>query len=190
MLSTFVLSCLSVMLVYCGQTVGWIKMKLDTEVGLGPGHIVLDGDPAPKGACIAPIFCHLCCGQRARWIKMQLGTEVGFGSGDNVLDGDPEPPKKRHSPPLFCPCLMWPNDWMDQDANWYDGRPRPRPYRVRCGPSSPSKGAQPSILVPCLLWPNGRLSQPLLSTCYILIVYKHIITVIVIIYLLEIKTKK
>jgi len=39
-------------LVYCGQTVGWIKMKLSTEVGLGPGHIVLDGDPAPlpKGA--------------------------------------------------------------------------------------------------------------------------------------------
>jgi len=41
------LSILSVTLVYCGQTVGWIKMKLGTEVGLGPGHIVLDGDPAP-----------------------------------------------------------------------------------------------------------------------------------------------
>ena len=34
--------CLSVWkLVYCGQTVGWIKMKL------GYGHTVLDGDPAP-----------------------------------------------------------------------------------------------------------------------------------------------
>jgi len=33
--------------VYCGQTVGWTKMKLDMEVGLGSGHIVLDGDPAP-----------------------------------------------------------------------------------------------------------------------------------------------
>jgi len=40
--------CLDVMLVYCGQTVGWIKMKLGVEVGLGPGHIVLDGDPAPN----------------------------------------------------------------------------------------------------------------------------------------------
>jgi len=39
--------CLSVTLVYCGQTVGWIKMKLSVEVGVGPGHIVLDGDPAP-----------------------------------------------------------------------------------------------------------------------------------------------
>jgi len=39
--------CLSVTLVYCVQTVGWIKMKLGMEVGLVPGHIVLDGNPAP-----------------------------------------------------------------------------------------------------------------------------------------------
>jgi len=31
---------------YCGQTVGWIKMPLGMEVGLSPGHIVLDRDPA------------------------------------------------------------------------------------------------------------------------------------------------
>jgi len=39
--------CLCVTLVYCGQTVGWIKMKLGMQVGLGPGHIVFDGEPAP-----------------------------------------------------------------------------------------------------------------------------------------------
>jgi len=39
--------CLSVTLVYCGQTVGWIKVKLGMQVGLSPGHIMLDGDPAP-----------------------------------------------------------------------------------------------------------------------------------------------
>jgi len=38
------LSCLlvclySLTLVYCDQTVGWIKMKLGTEVGLGPGNV-------------------------------------------------------------------------------------------------------------------------------------------------------
>ena len=38
---------LSVTLVHCGQTVGRIKMKPGTQVGLGPGHIVLDGDAAP-----------------------------------------------------------------------------------------------------------------------------------------------
>jgi len=39
--------CLSVTLVYRDQMVGWIKMKLGMLVGLGPGHIGLDGDPAP-----------------------------------------------------------------------------------------------------------------------------------------------
>jgi len=33
--------------VYCGQMVGWIRMPLGMEVGLGPSHIVLDGDPFP-----------------------------------------------------------------------------------------------------------------------------------------------
>jgi len=49
--------CLSVTLVYCGQTVGWIKMPLVTMVDLGPGNIVLDGDQAPpteRGTAAAP----------------------------------------------------------------------------------------------------------------------------------------
>ena len=33
--------------VYCGQMARWIKMPLGREVDLGPGDIVLDGDPAP-----------------------------------------------------------------------------------------------------------------------------------------------
>ena len=52
-----VLSCLT--LVYCGQTVGRIKMKLGRKVGLGPGHIVLDGNPRPpppKGHSPHPNF--------------------------------------------------------------------------------------------------------------------------------------
>ena len=32
--------------VCCGQTAGWIKMPLGTEVGLCPGNIVLDGGPS------------------------------------------------------------------------------------------------------------------------------------------------
>jgi len=39
-----VLSVLSVMLVYCGQMVGRIKMKLGMQVGLGPGHITVRYD--------------------------------------------------------------------------------------------------------------------------------------------------
>jgi len=37
----------SVTLAYCGQTAGWIKMPLGTEVRLGGGHIVLDMDLTP-----------------------------------------------------------------------------------------------------------------------------------------------
>jgi len=43
--------------VYCGQMAGWMKSPLCTEVDLGPGHIVLDGVPAPaKGAQQPPSF--------------------------------------------------------------------------------------------------------------------------------------
>jgi len=76
---------------YCGQTVGWIKMKLGMQVGLGPGHIVLDGDQLlPQKGVTAPQFsAHVFCGQTAGWIKMPLGTEVG---GNIVLHGDLAPP--------------------------------------------------------------------------------------------------
>jgi len=53
-----VLSCLyvslSVTLVYCSQTVRWIKIKPGLQVGLGPDHIVLDGDPAPLPKAAQP----------------------------------------------------------------------------------------------------------------------------------------
>ena len=39
------LSCLSVTLVHCGQTVGWIKTKLGTQIGLSTGQTVLDANP-------------------------------------------------------------------------------------------------------------------------------------------------
>ena len=80
------LSVLSVTLVYCGQTVERIKMKLGTDVGLGPGDIVFDRDPAPppKGAQHTQFSAHVC-GQTAGWMKMPLGMEVGLGSGDIVL---------------------------------------------------------------------------------------------------------
>jgi len=84
------LFCLSVTLVYCGQTVGWIKIPLGIDIGLGADHIVLDVDPGPpsrKRAQQLPQFsAHVDCSQTAGLIKMPLDTEVGFGPGDIVLD--------------------------------------------------------------------------------------------------------
>ena len=126
MLSVHCPVCLSVTLVHCLQTVGWIKMKLGTQVGLGPGHNVLDGDPAPpplKGHC-PPIFrpyllrLNGCMDQDATW----------FG-------GRPRPsrlcviwrprspsPKRGRRPQILGLCLLWPNGWMDQDGTWHGGR--------------------------------------------------------------------
>jgi len=135
--------------VYCGQMARWIKIPLSTEVGLGSRYIVLDRDPAPPKRGTAPQFsAHVYYGQTAVWIKMPLGTEVGLGPGNIVLDGDPAPlpSKKRHSLPIFGPCILWPNGWMDQDATWYRGRPRPRQHCVRWEPSlpfTPKKGHSP-----------------------------------------------
>jgi len=56
--------CLYATLVYCGQSVGWIKMPLGMEVGLGPGGTVLDGDPASpmeRGTAAATLFGPLAC---------------------------------------------------------------------------------------------------------------------------------
>ena len=43
---------------YCDQMAGWIKMPFGTEVGFGPGHIVLDGDPSPpeRGTAAPPPY--------------------------------------------------------------------------------------------------------------------------------------
>jgi len=77
-------------------------MALGTEVGLGLGHIVVDGDPAllPQRGETPPHFsAHFYCGQRARCIKMPLGMEVGLSPGDSVLDGDQAPSPKRGGVP-------------------------------------------------------------------------------------------
>ena len=94
--------------VYCGQTAGWIKVALGTEVGLSPGDFVLDGDPAPlqKGGGPSPLptkgaepplqfSANFYCAQTAGCITMPLGVEVGLSPGDFVFDGDPAPSRKR-----------------------------------------------------------------------------------------------
>jgi len=64
---------------YCGQTAGCIKMPLGMEIGLGPGHIVLEGLSSPQRKGHSPRFsAHIYCGQTA---------------GNIVLDGDTAPPK-------------------------------------------------------------------------------------------------
>jgi len=107
------LSVLSVTLVYCCQTVGWIKMKFGLQVGLGPGHIVLDGDPASpplKGGRAPPIFDPYLLwpngwmDEDATWYGGRPQPRphcVRRGSGCSPATG------AQQLPPLFGPCLLW-----------------------------------------------------------------------------------
>ena len=74
-------------------------MTLGMEVGLGPRHIVLDGDQpsSPKKGQSPQFLAHFYCGQTATCIKMPLGMEVGLSPGDFVLDVDPASLRKRHT---------------------------------------------------------------------------------------------
>ena len=152
--------------VYCGQTAGWIKMVLVTEVGLCPGVCVrwVPARLCKKGA--EPQFsAHVYCGQTAAWIKMPLGTtDVGLGPDDIVSDGDPAPSPKRGRSPQFSAlvyCGHWPNGWMDEDGTWHGGRPWSSLHCARWGHSSPpqKRGQSPPIFGPSLLWPEGWMHQ-------------------------------
>jgi len=149
---------------YCGQTVGRIKMKLGTQVGLGPGHSVLGGDPAsasPKGGAEPPIF-----GTYPLWSNGWMDQDATwYGSRPRprrlcVRWGPRSPAQKGgRAPQILSPCLLWPNGWMDQYETWHADRHRPWPHCVRWGPSSPSpKGGQTAELPP-IFWPNGWIDQ-------------------------------
>jgi len=113
-----------VTLVYCGQTVGWIKMKLGMQVGLGPGHIVLDGDQAPKKGAEPPIF-----GPFQSWPNGWMYQDTTW------YGGRPQP--RRH-------CVRWGLRTHLPSPKGYGGRPQPRRLCGRWGPSSPpGKRAQP-----------------------------------------------
>jgi len=77
-------------------------------------------------------------------MKMPLGTEVGLGPDDIVLDRDPATPSPKRSTdlfPIFGPCLLWQNGWMDKYDTWHGGGPWSRPHCARWEPSChPLKG--------------------------------------------------
>jgi len=129
--------CLSVMFLYCGQTVGWTKMKLGMEVGLSSGHIVLDGDPAPplpKKGARRPIFGQtvadlIYCGA--------LASNAGFAfCGCNMtFCGPPEHTSRVASGASLdrglighCTCGHPLNPPLPPDSHQ---RPQPGPFRPR-----------------------------------------------------------
>ena len=64
-------------------------MPLGMDVGLGPSEFVLHGVRA----------------------KMALSVEVSLGPGHIVLGTQLLPQNGAQQPPLFDPCLFWPNSF-------------------------------------------------------------------------------
>jgi len=98
--------------VYCAQTAGWIKMPLGTQVGLGTGDIVLDGDPTPpqKGAQQPPTFGQ-CPLPRNGWLDKDSTWYGGRPRARPhcVRLGPSSPHGKWHSSPpaTFRLTLLW-----------------------------------------------------------------------------------
>ena len=124
-------------------------MKLGMQVGLGPGHIVLDGDPAPpltKGH--SPLLSAQYLLRPNGWMVQDatlIRRAVGLGLSDIVLDGDPTPFPKREQSPQFSAHV-----YCGQTAAWIkmplgmavglgpghivlDGDPAPLPQKSKGG---------------------------------------------------------
>jgi len=106
--------------VHCGQTAVCIRIPmLGTVVGLSLGDVVLDGDPALPPKRHIPQFWPMSV--VAKWLdrlRCNLVWRYASAQATLCLMGTLIPGKKGHSPhPIFGRCLLWPNGWMDQDAN-------------------------------------------------------------------------
>jgi len=74
-------------------------MPLGTKVGLGPGNVVLDADPALPARGTAPNFRPMSVvAKRLDGSRCHLVTKVSLGPGHVVFDGDSAPPKGAHIP--------------------------------------------------------------------------------------------
>ena len=127
------------MTVHCGQTVGRTKTKLGTQVGLGPGYIVLDGDPAPpppKGHS-PPIFG-----------PYLLRLNGCMDQGVTWYGGRPRPRRlcirwvPRSPSQNVGPCLLRLNGWMDEDDTYMEVGLGPGHIVLDGDPAAPKKGAQ------------------------------------------------
>jgi len=115
--------CLSVLSV-CDVGVLWPKGWMDQDETWHGGrsrpwpHCVRWGlrSLPQSGHSLPQFLAHVCHGQTAVWIKLSLAREVGLGPGDIVRWGPSSPLHKGGTapPPLFGPCLLWPNGCPSQ----------------------------------------------------------------------------
>jgi len=109
-------------------------MKLGMQVGLGPGHIMLNGiQLLPRSGTTPSIF-----GPCLLWPNGWMDQDVTWCGGRprprrhcvRWGSSSPPPPQKKAGASVL-PCNFRPmsivamNDWMGEDATWYGSRPHP-----------------------------------------------------------------
>jgi len=135
------------------------------EVDLGPGHILLDGDPAPspKRAQPRPIFgpCLLwpngCMDQGATWYRGRRRSRRYC-----VRQTPNSPPTKKENggraAPTFRPIYCGQTaEWIKMPLGTEVGRGIQLPPPTKKGHSNPHFG-------PCQLWPKGWMDQDVIGT--------------------------
>jgi len=63
-----------------------MKMPLGTKVGLGPGHIVLHGDPPPPKGAQSQFSAHVYCGQTVAQLLLSTCYRAATVHGKAVQD--------------------------------------------------------------------------------------------------------
>ena len=126
-------------------------MPLSTEVGLGPGDIVLDGDQKRGHSTLH--FCPFLLWpngwmvQDAVWYR----TVVDLGQCHTVLDGDSFPQKGGTAAPTFRFTSVVANRPLGTEVGLGPGD-----IVLDGDPADPAERAHsPPFFGPCLLWPNG-----------------------------------
>jgi len=140
------------------------------EVGLGPCHIVLYGDPAalPKKGAEPQFSAHFTVAKRLDASRIDAtwygGTEVGLSPGDFVFDGDPATPRKKGIPTstqflahVYCGQTA---GYMKTPLGTELNLGPARPHCIRQGPSYPRNWghSSPPLFGACLLWPRSPIS--------------------------------
>jgi len=102
---------------------GWMNQDetWHAGIGLGPSHTVLDGDPALPSS--PQFLAHVCYGAMSVMAKGLDGSRCHLlGRQISVLATlcymGTQPTAQWDTGPIFGPCVLWPNGWIDQYGTW------------------------------------------------------------------------
>jgi len=91
-------------------------MPLSRELGLGPGHIVFDRDPAPpKKGAQSPNFWPMClAAKRLDGSRCRLVGRYRPRPWPHCVRWGSTSPPPKDTAPIFVPCLLWSNGCPSQ----------------------------------------------------------------------------